>query len=125
MESGYYPPGAEYDPDAPWNQTDPEPIEIDASVSTSLSKSIKLEVTDYINNGPDEDGCSDIDFRDCNLKQAFNETYRSIKEILDSFIKVVDNINQNGLTDQNLKLLNILARSSEGWEEDELEVVRD
>ncbi len=24
-ESGYYPPGAEFDPNAPWNQKDPPP----------------------------------------------------------------------------------------------------
>lgn len=24
MESGYYPPGAEFDPNAPWNQVDPD-----------------------------------------------------------------------------------------------------
>lgn len=24
LESGYYPPGAEFDPDAPWNQTESE-----------------------------------------------------------------------------------------------------
>lgn len=26
-ESGYYPPGAEFDPNAPWNQKDPPEIE--------------------------------------------------------------------------------------------------
>ena len=39
-ESGYYPPGAEHDPNAPWNQEELPEREIEVTVSVTLSKSV-------------------------------------------------------------------------------------
>lgn len=73
-ESGYYPPGAEYDPNAPWNQADNPEREIEVLVSVTLSKTVKVKVSDYriIDSGKDEDGeyFEDIDYSDCDLKEA-------------------------------------------------------
>ena len=33
---------------APWNQRDPEPVEVEVQVTIVLTKNIKLPVTDYI-----------------------------------------------------------------------------
>ena len=44
-----YPCGAD-GPDAPWNQSDLEPVEVDVTISQSLSRSTKIKVTDYISN---------------------------------------------------------------------------
>lgn len=76
-ESGYYPPGAEHDPNAPWNQIDNPEREIEATVSVTLSKTVKVRVSDYkiTDSGKDEDGeCfKDIDYSDCDLKGAVEE----------------------------------------------------
>ena len=48
-ESGYYPPGAEYDDRAPWRQKEPKKREIDVLVSVTLSKSVKIKVDDIDN----------------------------------------------------------------------------
>lgn len=88
-ESGYYPAGAEFDPNAPWNQSDPPEKEIDVLVSVTLSKTVKVKVSDYkvIDSGKDEDGnyFEDIDYSDCDLKSVVesqvvlpNETYKFI-----------------------------------------------
>lgn len=73
-ESGYYPVGAEYDPNAPWNQKENPEREIEVTVSVTLSKTIKVMVSDYdvINSGKDEDGnyFEDIDYSNCDLKEA-------------------------------------------------------
>lgn len=45
-ESGYYPAGAEHDPDAPYNQVDPPQKEVTACCSQSLSKSVNI-LADY------------------------------------------------------------------------------
>ena len=45
-ESGYYPAGAEYDTNAPWNQIDPEPQEVEVTISMTISKTVKVKVTD-------------------------------------------------------------------------------
>ena len=73
IESGYYPVGAEYDPKAPWNQVDPEPRKVEVTVSITLSKTVEVEVTDYIaEEDYDEDGYHGIsyDYSECNLEQA-------------------------------------------------------
>ena len=76
-ESGYYPPGAEHDPNAPWNQVDNPEREIEVTVSVTLSKTVKIKVSDYeiTDSGKDEDGeCfKDIDYSDCDLKGAVEE----------------------------------------------------
>ena len=73
-----YPPGAANDPLAPYNQCDPEPIEVEVTVSITLSKTVKIYVDDYIQEAPevDEDGHyykGDIDFSECNLSKAVKE----------------------------------------------------
>ena len=73
-----YPPGAANDPNAPYNQCDPEPIEVEVTVSITLSKTVKIYVDDYIQEAPevDEDGHyykGDIDFSECNLCKAVEE----------------------------------------------------
>ena len=76
IESGYYPPGVEYDPNAPWNQVDNPEREIEVTVSVTLSKTVKIKVSDYkITTGRDEDGeyFEDIDYSNCDLKGAVEE----------------------------------------------------
>lgn len=74
VESGYYPPGAEYDSKAPYNQPDISKKEIEVLVSVTLSKSVKIKVDDYTitDEGVDEDGYpyENIDFSSCDLKSA-------------------------------------------------------
>ena len=76
-ESGYYPPGAEHDPNAPWNQEELPEREIEVTVSVTLSKTVKIKVSDYTitDSGKDEDGdyFEDVDYSDCDLKGAVEE----------------------------------------------------
>ena len=76
-ESGYYPPGAEHDPNAPWNQEELPEREIEVTVSVTLSKTAKIKVSDYTitDSGKDEDGdyFEDVDYSDCDLKGAVKE----------------------------------------------------
>lgn len=76
MNNYNYPAGAEYDPKAPWNQVDPEPRKIEVTVSITLSKTVEVEVTDYIaEEDSDEDGYHGIryDYSECDLKQAVRD----------------------------------------------------
>ena len=75
--SSNYPLGAEQDPNAPWKEEDQEDKEIEVTVSVTLSKTFKVSVNDYkvIDSGVDEDGLyyEDIDYSECNLKQAVED----------------------------------------------------
>lgn len=71
-----YPLGTD-NPNAPWNQEENPEREIEVTVSVTLSKTIKVKVSDYdiIDSGKDEDGESfkDIDYSTCNLEKAVKE----------------------------------------------------
>ena len=72
-----YPLGAEFVSDAPWNQEDNPEREIEVFVSITMSKTVKIKVTDYqiVDEGYDEDGdySASIDYSDCDLKSAVEE----------------------------------------------------
>lgn len=57
-ESGYYPAGAEHDPNAPWNQSDPEPVSQDIEYSCTMRRTATVETTNYVPGTweKDEDG---------------------------------------------------------------------
>lgn len=135
IESGYYPPGAEFDPDAPYNQSEPEPVEVDVTISQSLSRSTTIKVTDYISNEwedfePDEEGRFyrtggiEYDFSDSDLKGAYKEQDYTIPELLD-YLKaylIADIANCDKESGKKQKLQHILD-CCEGWEVDETEVI--
>ena len=76
-ESGYYPSGTEYNPNAPWNKVDNLEKEIEVTISITLSKNVKIKVSDYeiIDSGKDEEGkyFENIDYSNCDLKKAVEE----------------------------------------------------
>ena len=76
MDNYNYPIGADTK-NAPWNQTDNPEREIEVTVSVTLSKTIKIRVSDYeiIDSGKDEDGeyFEDIDYSNCDLKKTVEE----------------------------------------------------
>lgn len=73
-----YPVGADT-PDAPWNQVDPPEKEIEVTVSVTLSKTIKVKVSDYeiVDSGKDEDGeyFEEVDYSNCDLKGVVENQY--------------------------------------------------
>ena len=76
MDNYNYPMGSDTK-DAPWNQVDNPEREIEVTVSVTLSKTVKIKVSDYeiTDSGKDEDGeyFEDIDCSNCDLKSAVEE----------------------------------------------------
>lgn len=62
---------------APWNQEDNPEKEIEVTVSVTLSKTVKVRVSNYeiTDSGMDEDGeyFEDVDYSNCDLKGAVEE----------------------------------------------------
>ena len=136
-ESGYYPLGIEYSSDAPWNQSEPEPVEVDVTISQSLSRSTKIKVTDYVANewedvepndkgGFNRIGGVEYDFSNSDLKGAYEEQEYTIPELLDYLILyLIRDIAQcNEESDKKKKLQHIL-KCCEGWILDETEVIEE
>lgn len=137
IESGYYPPGAEFDPNAPWNKSGQKPVEVGVTISQSLSRSTTITVTDYTakeweDYEPDEEdgfyrtGGVDYDFSDSDLKGAYEEQEYTIPELLD-YLKaylIADIAECSEESGKKKKLQHILA-CCEGWKVDETEVIEE
>ena len=80
-----YPMGANT-PNAPWNQVDNPESEIEVTVSVTLSKTVKIKVSDYkiTDSGRDEDGeyFEDIDYSDCDLKVQLKSRLYYLKVLI-------------------------------------------
>lgn len=75
MNNYDYPLGADTK-DAPWNEVEVPEEEIEVTVSVTLSKTVKIKVTDYtVESGTDEEGehFKEIDYSSCDLKKAVEE----------------------------------------------------
>lgn len=60
IERGYYPPGAEFDPNAPWNQEDPPEVEVDVTASHTISRDTTITTTDYTDTFENGFECGDL-----------------------------------------------------------------
>lgn len=116
MNNYDYPEGAD-NSSAPWNEEDKKSKEIEVCVSVTLSKTVKIKVSDYtvIDSGVDEDGNTfeDIDISSCDLKSAVkNQVYlpQDIEYVLRSF---------------DVAATEAMAEKYEGWNVDDFEVVHE
>jgi predicted RNA binding protein YcfA (HicA-like mRNA interferase family) len=113
MDNYNYPMGADTK-DAPWNQADNPEREIEVTVSVTLSKTVKIKVSDYeiTDSGKDEDGeyFEDIDYSKCDLKRAVEE---QITLPQDAYKYVKGEFNNDQRNDL------------EGWDVDDFEVIEE
>lgn len=113
-----YPLGADYDSNAPWNQSEESDnvIDIQVTCSNTLSKNFVLTT----NQCDSEGNLSD----DCNLTEEFYMQQYSAKQALDLAVKLANLVFKKGLTDTELRVTagEVLDACSD-WNEDELEVV--
>ncbi len=120
--SGDYPPGAEFDPDAPWNEVDLPEREVDVTVSVTLSKSFKVAVSDYtVERTYDEDGYyEDEDYSECDLYKAASEQIVMPQDLADCIEKLCK--------DAGIELPSNIKRVLEDckkWSVDDIEVIKE
>lgn len=152
MDNYNYPLGADT-PDAPWNQPgDPDPLEVEVTVSTTLSKDTSVWTTDYIaeswedwDTGDEGEvihtGGTTYDYSDVNFEKEYLDEHYSLEELLTKVAnyaleqatrclkKIKDKNYERGTAAYNeiMKQHNEWIRvhnSSVGWVEDETEVVQ-
>ena len=132
-ESGYYPPGAEYDPRAPWNQSDLPEKEFDAVCSQTLSKTDTVFTNNYIPGAVDAesewdgegyqtvynrepDDTANIIWRD---EWHENDHYTPI-QLIELFQKyLLDEVNGSNTVNRSNKFLNHIITECNGWVEDD------
>lgn len=143
-ESGYYPPGAEFDPNAPYNQSDIPEEEFEVTCSQSLSRTASVWTNNYIPGASgvdyepdDEGGCyavgwhDDPDTSDTNWAEEYhdNDHYTPIqliglyKETLKEQLKSWEGMDEIPSAKAQIRRIEHLIEECEGWTEDETEYV--
>lgn len=149
-DSDYYPAGAYNDPNAPYNQHDNEPIDVDVNITITLSKDTTISTCDYIadewedwdsddEGGVVHTGGIDYDFSNVDFVEEYGKSEFTIPQLLDELVKLAqDKINsirdsqefsesgktRNGKKIQEIRRLQAIINDASGWEEQETEVER-
>lgn len=126
MESGGYPPGAEFDPNAPYNQVDLPEKEIEVTISVTLSKTVKVMVDDYeVEEDADEDGrYLSYDFSGCNLNKAVEDQVvlpQNLAEFTERMFNHDLKLKAAGMP----RYLKEAIEDCKGWTVDEMEVIEE
>lgn len=112
MDNYNYPMGADTS-DAPWNQRDLEPVNVEVQVTIVLTKTIELPVTDYTvePGGTNEDGLTVPDsyiFDDCDFEGALKDNVTLPHQLADLM--------------EGCKLTKYDVADCKGWELEEVEI---
>ena len=136
IESGYYPPRTEFDPSAPYNQSDPEPVEVNVCISQTLHKSTTISTTDYIAEKYEDCERGDdggfitteevsYDFSDSDLLNAYKNDSWTIPELLYELKDYIKQDLNRGCSESKKAWLERMMKACEGWELDEEEVIKE
>lgn len=134
-ESGYYPPGAEFDSNAPYNQVEIPEKEFTVVCSQSLSKAAVIYTDDYIPGAsgvdyePDDEGGyyasgwqDPDDTSGTNWTAAYEKYSMTPLELIDVCKELAQYLLDNGTTHVGKFYLKGIVEDCIGWEEDELVV---
>ena len=150
-----YPMGTALDPSAPYNQSDPKPVEVDCCVSYSLSKSMPVKIHNYSISEEYESDIDDEGHRYCHKfeENSFDETdfidefkndsdalgiptllmelQNLCKETIEvrkrqiEMTKNVDGYEYIKKLEKDIQHYELLIKASEGWTIDELDVCQE
>jgi len=115
-ESGYYPPGAEFDENAPWNQVDPPEIDFTIKVGITLEKECVITTDQVYNYDGDWCLCDDAD-----VEGAYKETYKPIPDMLAELVKYIDGELLGDISKERRRELELMKESAQGWTEEYFE----
>ena len=127
-ESGYYPPGAEDDPRAPWNQSDPDPVSQDIEYSCTMRRTANVETTDYVPGTVEKewDGEGYVavrdgdDFSDTDWLGEYKEQYRTPLQLIELLRETAKELAEGNIPEKRVGFWRSVIEECEGWElEDE------
>jgi hypothetical protein len=125
IESGYYPPGAEFDPRAPWNQYENPEEEFEVTISQSLSKNTTVFTSDYsLEIDYDEDGgYRNIDTTETKWKDVYEDEYHTPEQLIRLFKTFLKENMDKGIIFRSKVFMNSLIEECDGWCVDDYEIV--
>lgn len=128
FESGYYPPGAEFDPSAPWNEPEIPEQDFNVSVYQTLKKETVVTTDDYIPVVEDEpqNGIHEsyADTSETDWPEAYEncEHYTPL-QLIQLFKRYLESeLHHTKDVSRFPSFLSQLIEECEGWTEEEFEV---
>lgn len=137
IESGYFPPGAEFDVNAPYNQVENSEEEFNVTIVETLSKDVTVHTSNYqFEKDYDDDSnsirnyvdTSDIDWKNEYKKQGCTaiETLIAVKTYLEEVrledLKDLSLCRELTISEKKeLKVVKDLIEQCKGWEQEEIE----
>lgn len=117
-----YPPGAEHDPNAPYNQWEPDEREFDVSVSVTIAKKTRLTTNDYSVEYDEEDGRLYYITDDTDWQKSYEDSEPSVLEMLEELKDYIKKeLDENKDIDHIRKRkLQYMLDAAEGWDIDEI-----
>lgn len=128
IESGYYPPGAEFDPNAPWNEQEVPERQFGVCISQTLSKNTGVTTNDYVPEvDQDEDGVYEsTDTSDTDWKEAYKNEHLTPFQLIGEFKDFLTKHLPDPIVDvKEFQRFEHLISECEGWIEDETEVIEE
>lgn len=121
--SGYFPPGAEYSPLAPWNREDMVARPFDVFISQTLSKNTKIYTNDYTQSNDNEENTLSIDTSDTNWREAYLDNALTPLQLISLCKKMAKKLLEEGEISIGRNSLKDIIDNCEDWIEDDLEVM--
>jgi len=129
MSIGYYPAGAENDPRAPWNETDPEPVPCEVDYSCTLRRTATVETSNYIPGSVEKewDGEGyvavrvDDDFSQTDWLEEFKDTWRTPLELIEELRTVAEEFLKGNVPDKRTSYWQNLIADCKDWTIDDEE----
>lgn len=121
IESGYYPPGAEFDPNAPYNQSEPDDRAFECEVTETISRTVDVYTNKYtVYEERDEDmgfGYYSIETDYVDWNEEYDNQYSSLPELLKDLKGfIVKHVDVNKLNWAQRKEMERLLEQCDGWE---------
>lgn len=125
IESGYYPPGAEFDPNAPYNQHENPEEEFEVTISQTLSKTVTVYTSDYLLEiDEDEDGgYRNVDTSETDWKDVYESDHHTPKQLIGILKRILETHMKEGCVSLSDNLAKRLIEECNDWCVDDYEIV--
>lgn len=116
-ESDYYPAGAYYDPNAPYNEEFVQERDFEVNVTYTLAKdNIGVMTNDYVPEYDEEDGSTTYNTKYTDWEAAYEEQHYSVLQMLDLLKEYVSKELSNDVTASRKRFLQRVLEDCDGWE---------
>ena len=126
IESGYYPPGAEFDPNAPYNEPVIPERDFEVMISQTMSRTVTVTTDDYQPEFDEEDGNTYTNTENTDWKKVYENCDFKLQDLLSELKQyVLKDMEGTGPNTGKGRPLKRLLAACDGWIEDEYTVIEE